>query len=1527
MSDAGPATKIHARVFSAPQVLPDTLESGAERGCLRELTMALAALTSRKTTEAAGRYSFLALSPEWPAAWQVRAHAAHQALAVGCRDDLDLVLRIFSDAESAEDLSAWCATWWVDEEALAAVTAEAAELMTFVETEVDADRLLDPMLAEGVRRILATSTQHIRYEPADAALYGADPGETGIVVGFRIAPTSVVDPGHALMAFGVAVRPSGNLIDRVVAFPGAPDRTVNHLTRVRSELPVGTIVEVGFADPDGGAHRIDAITVNDGPFTRTGERIALGAPKTSRQLVRSGELVAVATPVLVAAGGPALVTGYSALDGRIALTLAPGAADGVVPATLTSGDRVSGRLGDVVSTPTAELREIVTGLEQVFYVPGPAGIASNDDNFSLRLTAGTPVEAVVVPEDSAGGVRLSLRPWARARLSEASGGATEWFPASVDKTPDDEENVRVSLLGEDSETGLRFEFTADATLVEDLGEAAATDRLEARLRTPTPRDWMLPPEAASICPTHPDVFVEGEDGFALAGPMTLEVVSDLLDLDDSDEWMILVWRWYDESYLLTPVDLRPAGGDSAEDEIEPAPPATIESEEQYTLAAKLPPGAVERVAAGRVPPWTESGTTVLVEDDTITLVAPSGPVARQLIEDIRRRMLPAKGKIALTGDDEDAAARIGEAAAAANAIVTSEGDALLVEAETVTSLRELFAAMTTEVPEAACTVTGFTDLQMVEAIAGAEALAATLTAMSDTSPGAPEASDVELAEPVAPATIDLTTPHGRIGGPDPTLRTQPTIHLTTPHGRIGGPDPTLRTQPPALAGLAGDSEAFVAHIRSLAAFAFPAAELPLPSNGNGNGHHSDHSVEPEAVDSALFAEAPELLAHDLATHAADESIAADSEPPPSTEDGTEPPDGEFDGVIPWFGAVEPTIKRMPGTPRSTAWDSPVPGDTRAPVRSDENPAAAATTTEELPSRVEPALASGAAASTDVAPPPAEPAPSATEASTDVPPPSAEAAPSATAASTEVAPPPVEAAPSATAASTDVPPSVEAAPSVTAASADVPPPSVEAPLSGAAASTEVVEPTYKPGSLSARLAAAAKERAEAPPPKQAAIPPPSPEPIDPGTAVLEDRRQVTPSNTEEQTEDQGASTEPAATSEEPTLSPSREQVMRRLQDWWSSPDDTTDMPSPATESPLTTPAPVDDLADADHPVLTSSSTGDADLDHAPPTQPEVDWASLPPPPPTTDLPPRAFRRRPPRTEEPVDDVGGEDMGAVPEPTDRDAPTSDLRKLATRVLIGTGAALGLGAVALGIAMFLPTEAAPKVAEVPTEAVVVAEQPTISPFAALTDTIAAPVTSCSQAVMATWDSEATAQDGADRLAAVGLPGVALASELVPGWSPGRYVAAVLATSPEVAAEAIERARFASFNGTVIEATTDGCATGPVAASIAELGFVDVPLTDPDSGGIAFVASSSLIDGCNPPDLDLFCAEDLATTSDLDQVAALIGAEIAPEAATTATGSDLSELAGAAGLPSPTVGPNDTFSRRDLAAYLWSAHQSFGG
>lgn len=119
---------------------------------------------------------------EWPTAWRVRAAQAHRGLAVGCKDDLDVVLRIFFlwQSTAAKRRRSWCQKWSINEGALNSIWSAVMETVDSLSAAMkqDASRPIELGLAVRARAILSHSMISARYRRTEGYRFRAEEGNS-----------------------------------------------------------------------------------------------------------------------------------------------------------------------------------------------------------------------------------------------------------------------------------------------------------------------------------------------------------------------------------------------------------------------------------------------------------------------------------------------------------------------------------------------------------------------------------------------------------------------------------------------------------------------------------------------------------------------------------------------------------------------------------------------------------------------------------------------------------------------------------------------------------------------------------------------------------------------------------------------------------------------------------------------------------------------------------------------------------------------------------------------------------------------------------------------------------------------------------------------------------------------------------------------------------------------------------------------------------------------------------------------------
>ncbi len=145
----------------------------------------------------------LQVDSEWPSAWRVAAIQRHAALAVGCKDDLDILLRIFALWGKASDPSAWCATWWINEAAIEAAWSAALETVKTLSDAMkgEASRAIEPLLGGRARAVLTRTMVSCRYARQEGSLFRAMNDADALGEAVQLSSAELVETGDHVMAF------------------------------------------------------------------------------------------------------------------------------------------------------------------------------------------------------------------------------------------------------------------------------------------------------------------------------------------------------------------------------------------------------------------------------------------------------------------------------------------------------------------------------------------------------------------------------------------------------------------------------------------------------------------------------------------------------------------------------------------------------------------------------------------------------------------------------------------------------------------------------------------------------------------------------------------------------------------------------------------------------------------------------------------------------------------------------------------------------------------------------------------------------------------------------------------------------------------------------------------------------------------------------------------------------------------------------------------------------------------------------
>ncbi|HSF85590.1 MAG TPA: hypothetical protein VLG28_08050 [Acidimicrobiia bacterium] len=236
--------------------------------------------------------------------------------------------------------------------------------------------------------------------------------------------------------------------------------------------------------------------------------------------------------------------------------------------------------------------------------------------------------------------------------------------------------------------------------------------------------------------------------------------------------------------------------------------------------------------------------------------------------------------------------------------------------------------------------------------------------------------------------------------------------------------------------------------------------------------------------------------------------------------------------------------------------------------------------------------------------------------------------------------------------------------------------------------------------------------------------------------------------------------------------------------------------------------------------------------------------------------------------------GESAPSRPRHRDRIQPLQKPARSHRRAIRITALA-GVAAMVVAGAMVLPgpsgpTEVAGPIGAIPASLPPSAEPPveaTAEPMTFALGNAQGDGESCWLGVMGTWSEQSGARAGVDRLHAVGLPAATLDSAHVPGWSSGRFVAAVATREEAAGRAAIERARTACFEGSMLGADAGACDNLYAVPPGSPIWLDDVAPGDASHDAIRWAIDNGATTACSG-DPNRFCPDGEVTRGDLAMV-----------------------------------------------------------
>jgi len=272
--------------------------------CVHEVAFALAVLGGGGSLLRPKGQGLLLMNRDWPPYWRIHAARCHRALAIGCVDDLHLVLRIVSAWQTADDRDQWCKTWWINSSALGEAEMIVGEMISNLSPGMksDAQRPVNMALADRARAVFAQAMRGLQLRRIGSGSYGFCSNEKEIV---SLDRRALVDPGERVLALnrfripGKADEPPMSIISNTIRIPDWPAQASNSadtmgidlivaaanecrrpdgslktaadpLAVVRQVLPIGTCADITIDRKNGEDVIIDAQNIAP-PFAYPGE--------------------------------------------------------------------------------------------------------------------------------------------------------------------------------------------------------------------------------------------------------------------------------------------------------------------------------------------------------------------------------------------------------------------------------------------------------------------------------------------------------------------------------------------------------------------------------------------------------------------------------------------------------------------------------------------------------------------------------------------------------------------------------------------------------------------------------------------------------------------------------------------------------------------------------------------------------------------------------------------------------------------------------------------------------------------------------------------------------------------------------------------------------------------------------------------------------------------------------------------------------------------------------------------------------
>lgn len=267
--------------------------------CVHEVALVLAVLSDSRLL--GGDQGIFRSDRDWPAAWRVHSARCHRALAAGCGDDLEILLRVFAEWQAADESNDWCATWWINQQPLKEAEMAVNEIIATLSPGMKgkADRSIMPELASRARAVITRAMGSLKYHRIAGNRYSPTGKDVDAV---ELSRSILVDPGDRIIAFNafrLPPRKNGDvqapiisnvvrIVDWAETGEAEPDdmgldlivRAANHLrdradtpivpweivAAIRQKFPIGSLVDLTVDERHGRGAVITHIKRVSEPF-------------------------------------------------------------------------------------------------------------------------------------------------------------------------------------------------------------------------------------------------------------------------------------------------------------------------------------------------------------------------------------------------------------------------------------------------------------------------------------------------------------------------------------------------------------------------------------------------------------------------------------------------------------------------------------------------------------------------------------------------------------------------------------------------------------------------------------------------------------------------------------------------------------------------------------------------------------------------------------------------------------------------------------------------------------------------------------------------------------------------------------------------------------------------------------------------------------------------------------------------------------------------------------------------------------